>query len=395
MEKLGQNISKLLIELPESEELLYPYLKQTDDTTTISQLSDTFFLKEAALISGIQRISSRASHYACNYKKMKQLIIKEGCVNIAGFTSFLWQQDFVTEMRAYATKENIPLNINIFPKHIKKEFQNYLAQCNSIDDLPDVLIGKGFSSLMTPKFLQKFVLSGYFKNTKQREVISSFFKATNITDDENHYHPFGIEEMVMLQDHSVPLPTKVPEYWSDLIKPEYKNSFTHNGKNNNDHFGFNIMLHLYLSGGEEYIRKYVDNLKYKQHFSTIIKNIGSAHSNASPINIVHQYAGLLVRSRVKEKTEIVKTTDGNPATCLFYLLKRNADDRTINMVNHLYNDKIKTIMEKNGTTHISSNRLLSNADKLQWPGWNVIKELNLPYLKEYLSGIAYNTFQTL
>jgi hypothetical protein len=80
---------------------------------------------------------------------MRELLIKSDAVNITGFVNFLWQEPFINELKNKAEVMGINININIFPKHVKKVFQNYLAVCNNPDDLPEILIGKGFSSFMS------------------------------------------------------------------------------------------------------------------------------------------------------------------------------------------------------------------------------------------------------
>ncbi len=388
------NIKELLRSIPECAEQLHSFNKHIKDETTLQLLAISANIPFNALKYGLERTIKRATQYPCNYAKMHSKLIKPEAVNIAGYVNFLWQNDFISELKRKAKIEGINLNINIFPKHSKKEFQNYLAVCQSINDLPDILIGKGFSSLMTQQFIDKFVKPGYYQNSAFNFNKGKVFSNTNIIDKEHYYHPFAVEEMVMIHDKTKEINTDLPEKWSDLLTPNFAGTIMQMGKNQRDHFGFNMMLHWFAKYGEEAIAKYAENVEDKQHFSYIIKNMATNNDEMLPISIVHQFASLFVRSDARDKVEIIKTQDGNPITCHFFLAKKNASLQAITMANHLYSKEIKSIIEKCGTTHISSDSLFSGNNKFQWVGWDKLRTLPLPYLKEHLSEIAYQNYKT-
>nr|WP_319397950.1 ABC transporter substrate-binding protein [uncultured Carboxylicivirga sp.] len=386
-------INELLAEVPEAMEQLYPYREQIKTGNTIADLAQTANISCSALLCGLQRVIKRATLDACDYEVMKRKLIKSNAVNVAGYVAFLWQHDFVAEMKRKAGELNIELNIQIFQKHQKKQFQNYLALCESSDDLPDLLIGKGFSSLMTHQFVDRFVNSGIYQHSPASTDWGTVFKESNIKDADNHYHPFGVEEMVMLYDKTATSSVPMPECWSDILEEKYKDSIMQMGKNRRDHFGFNMMLFLYANWGEEAIRRYASNVKDKKHFSSIIRNVGSHHQDSAPLSVVHQFTSLFVRSDVRQNVEVVKTKDGNPVSCYFYLAKNNASDETMKMAEHLYSPQVKSIIEKCGSTHITSNELYSGAKTINWIGWDKLKSLPMPFLKEHLSEIAYEHYK--
>ncbi len=387
------NIKKLLKSIPECKEQLYSYKNMIKDNTTLQSLAINANIPLNALTYGLERNIKRATQNPCNYDAMRNRLIKRNAVNIAGYVNFLWQNDFISELKKKAKKEGIELNINIFPKHSKKEFQNYLAVCKTSEDLPEILIGKGFSSLMTQQFVEQFVTNGDYQNANFHVQKGLIFNNTNIDDTENQYHPFAVEEMVMVHDLTSTVYTDKPTKWSDLLTPKFAGTIMQMGKNQRDHFGFNIMLHWYSKYGEEAIAKYAENVKDKQHFAYIIKNMATHDRQTSPINIVHQFASLFIRSDARNKVEVIQTKDGNPITCHFFLAKKNANENALKIANYLYSDNIKAIIEKYGTTHISSEQLFSGNKIFQWVGWDKLKTLPLPYLKEYLSEIAYQNYK--
>jgi|GEM_PF-1316334 len=386
------SISELLTSIPECREFFYPLCLGKATCCTISELSATGNIPLPVLLTGIDRYVKRARQNPCNYSQMREMLIKPGAVNIAGFVNFLWQEPFVLELKAKAEELGVALNINIFPGHLKKQFQNYLAVCGNPDDLPEILIGKGFSSLMTSRFVDIFVKPGYYKYAMSGTAMSNFFVSKGYTDSGQSYHPFGVEELVMVYDDSCSEAVNHPQSWEDLLKPAYLGMLSQTGKEHRDHFGFMMMLYLYKSLGEEGIIRYAGNVKIKQHFTHTIKNIGKKNDKSAPVNIMHQFAARFIRSDAREQTQIVDARDGNPSVCHFCMLKQTAEEQAVEIAKHLYSEPIKNIIEKGGTTHISSPKPISGNNSIRWIGWDTLRELPLPYLKEYLSEIAYNHF---
>jgi len=386
------SIKELLINTPECQEFLYSIPKSGFIYNYINDFNKNASVSSTAILLGLERYIKRASQNPCNYNEMRDLLIKPGCVNVAGFVNFLWQEPFVNELKSKAKELDIELNINIFPKHLKKQFQNYLAMCKNPDDLPEILIGKGFSSFMTSRFVDIFVKPGYFQHLMPNNM-SELFKTKGFEDPNNCYHPFGIEELVMVYDKSYLNEVAVPTSWEDILSSQYSGKLNQMGKEQQDHFGFIMMIYLYKSLGENGIRKYAENVKLKQHFTHTIKNFGKNNEHSSPVNIMHQFAAKLIRSDAREKIQLIETIEGNPSVCHFYLLKTHANIQSIELAKHLYSNPIKNIIEKSGTTHITSAKSISGNSTIRWIGWNNLRELPLPYMKEHLSEIAYNHFK--
>lgn len=387
------NIYEILERYPECDEFLFPFMDSIDATSTLDSLAKERELSVVALQYGISRTQKRAEQNPCDYAKMRSKLIKPDHINVAGFVNFLWQNQFIEELRRRAEELNIALNLNIFPKHSKKEFQNYLALCNDADDLPEILIGKGFSSLMTQRFVSKFVESGDYKHPSICSSIGRGFVESGLVDEGENYHPFGVEELIMLHDKTIPFEQELPTKWSELTASRYAGSIMQMGKSERDHFGFNMMLYFYHTLGHNGVERYASNVANKQHFSHIIKNIAQNSCGSAPINIVHQFASKFIPSDLKHNTQIIRTEDGNPCATLFFMLKHNSSQQAVELAKHLYSPQIKEMVERCGTTHITSTTPLSGGHKVQWVGWKSVKELRLPYLKEELSDLAFLKYQ--
>lgn len=386
------NLFDFMERIPESEEMLFPFLDDINSDTTVTSLSVQKDLPIESITHGLKNVYKRAQQNSCDYDAMRKMLVKPNAVNIAGFVSFLWQNEFIQEMKRFAKVSDIELNINIFPKHDKKTLQNYLALCNSADDLPEIFIGKGFSSLVTRRFIEKFVSSGIYQNNTFKANHGVPFVESNLLDNENHYHPIAVEETVMIHDTTLKMEADLPLTWADLLKPEYSNCIMQMGKNKRDHFGFNMMVYMHHLGGDHAVKAYAKNVFNKQHFAYIIKHMGSAHKENAPLSIVHQYAARFIRSSVHEKIELVKTEDANPVACYYFLAKNNITEKAHQMAQHLYSQNIRNIVQTSGATHITSDCLSSGNTDFQWIGWDTIKSLDLPFTKEYLSEIAFQHY---
>jgi hypothetical protein len=312
-------------------------------------------------------------------------------VNVAGYVSFTWQQAFVDELTVFAKTQAIRLNINIFPKYQKKEFQNYLALCQSINDLPEILIGKGFSSLNTQQFTDSWIKPGYFSSHIQ-DSFNPVFRKAGLVDDKHQYHTFGAEEFVMIYDPALKPNLLLPRSWSDLLKPEYKGLISQMGKNVRDHFGFVMMFYLYHQHGEDGVRKFAANVKSKQHFSGMVKKLATALPETAPVNLMHNFAKCFIRSDVRNEVQLIHPIDGNPVVAYFFLLKQGAGTDAEKLARHFYSEEIGSILEKSGSVHAAQSSVLAGDKKMRWIGWKTVKNAPLPFLKEYLSEIAYSVY---
>ncbi len=382
----------VLDKYPECKEFLYPYRNEIDITTSVYDLAKSTGTSVYSHIQGLKRYVKRIESYPCNFDDLHKQFIKLNKLNVAGYVNFLFEKSLIEELEHFAGQNNIELNLNIIPKHKKKEFQNYLSQCESEKDLPDILIGKGFSSLNSTCFYEKFVKTGHFTFPLSNVKAGSVFKNAGICDSGNTYHPFAIEEMVMLFDKTVDTSIPIPKSWKQLLEPEFKGAISQMGKSGNDHFGFVMMLYLFSEFGKEGIENYVRNVKNKQHFAFTIKNLGRNYCEMAPISILHNFASTFLRSDALESVIKVSDNGGNPSVSNFLLIKSKSHLQAEQLARHFFSPQIKKIVESNGASHISSEVTITGQNKVKWIGWDYLSKLHLPYLKEELSEIAYAVY---
>lgn len=385
-------ITRLVKIHPECIEFLWPFRRLIREELTVEELSVQYELPIESLIFGLTRTVKRAVQYPCNYAAMRKLLVKPDHVNVAGYVNFTWQNAFTEELKTFAKTEGIRLNLNIFPKYRKKEFQNYMALCQSVDDLPEILIGKGFSSFNTQQFTDSWVRTGHYTR-EIRAAGNDTFKQAGLIDPRHQYHSFGAEEFVMIFDRTMAPGLSLPKSWDDLLNPEYKGLISQMGKNAVDHFGFVMLFYLYQKYGEDGIRNFAGNVKNKQHFSGMVKNMATELPETAPINLMHNFAKYFIRSDARESVKQIDPVDGNPVISHFFLIKKYAGEEAVKMARHFYSRPIGDILERSGSLHAANTSVLSKEKKIRWIGWETVKNAPLPFLKEYLSEVAYSAYR--
>jgi len=339
------------------------------------------------ILSALNLIVQREQKEWEQAASLREQLIQPGKVNIAGFADFTWHDTFMEEMEKYAGNEGISLNPQFFLKNNKKAFQFYLTQCENADDLPDILVGKGFSSLMTRSFVDKFVCTGHFDVPLQVEV-NDLWKQTGLYDPTGQYHAFGAEEQVILHDLTKQTDAPIPTRWSDLLKPEYHQSITQMGKPQRDHFGANMLFYLHQQFGEKGIREYARSVKYKWHFSRIIKDIGKNHPESSPFSVVQRYTTLFVRSDAH--VEVLSPEDGNPVSVFFCLVKKGSNGQVLQIARHFFSEQIGGLLENAGAVSAYTHSNIAANVNIRWIGWETVKNSTLPYQKDDFSEIAFD-----
>ncbi len=338
----------------------------------------------------LNRIKQKLDSKTENIDYVRENIISPGKVNIAGFTDFLWNDRFVEEINNFCKENDIEVNQMFLPKYQKKGLQQYISLCNNIDELPDILIGKGFSTLMSQNFIDKFIKPGYFDHPIDIEV-KKLWEEKGIKDEKDRYHVLGVQQEIIIQNLNIDTNIDVPKRWSDLMKPEYYNSVTQTGKPQRDHFGFILMFYLYDNYGENGIRKYANSVKNKSHFSVMVKDIVSNQQKATPFNVAHGFTSLFFRNN--PNVRVLNLEEGNPVSAIFCLIKKNASKDAVKLVKHLFSDKMAQIFSSTADV-ITANPNFKDDKSLniRWIGWDKIMNAKLPYLKDELSELAYEIY---
>ncbi|WP_243346844.1 ABC transporter substrate-binding protein [Parabacteroides sp. FAFU027] len=342
------------------------------------------------ILSDLNHIVRREHQDFDQLENIRHELIQPGKVNMAGFADFTWHEAFIEEMEKFANTEKIPLNHQFFQKNNKKAFQFYLAQCENPDELPDILVGKGFSSLMTRRFVDRFVKPGYF-DTPLKVNVHELWNNSGLYDTTEQYHAFGAEELVILHDKSKEENLPIPTRWSDLLSPVYADAVTQMGKPQRDHFGSNMLFYLHQKYGEQGIRNYARSVKFKWHFSKIIKDIGKNHPESSPFNVVQRYTTLFVRSNAD--VEVLSPKDGNPVSTFFLLVKKGSNEQVLKIARHFFSKEIAGFLENAGAISAHPDSETAANANIRWLGWETIKNSSLPYQKDYFSEIAFEVFE--
>lgn len=385
-------IEEIIAGCPEAWEVLHPFIDEIDLHKTLEKSVNSGGVEFRALRKALERVIRRATEYPCNVKEMRNILCSSGCVNVAGFAGFLIERPLRQELVAFANRNGIRLNCNFFAKPNKKTFQNYLARCNSADDLPDILIGKGFSSLVSRRFIDTFLQRGCY-TTELNVHYPQMFREAGLVDALMQYYPFAVEECVVVHDTTHPMSASVPQQWTDLVRPEYHGCITQMGNSKDGHFGSAMLLYLFAQGGISMVSGYAANVAERNHFAHIVKRAGDPLQASSPLTVMHNYAARMIRSDARQQVHVLTMKDRNPVTPLFALVKTGATPEVHAVACHLFSMEVAAMLSKTGLHPASEIQCRQQvAPSIRWIGWNTFRRDKFPYLKELLSEYAHDSF---
>jgi ABC-type Fe3+ transport system substrate-binding protein len=259
-----------------------------------------------------------------------------------------------------------------------------IQKAQTIDDLPDVIVAAGFRDFFRRDFYERFIVSKQFKAVPMGDA-DEVFTSAGIPDPDGIFTVYSISASVMLIDLRKLGGAPVPQRWSDLIDPIYKNNITigaSHGDLNDD-----VMLFFYKDFGDEGLGKFAENVKHAMHPSQMAKKAGTANPDGTAIYILPwMFAKACPRV---ETTKLIWPQDGAITTPLFVLVKDGFYDKYRPFVDFVTGSEYG---QKSADTYYPvlnpnvTNKLPTEAS-FNWLGWNYIKANSIDSLKENALGV--------
>lgn len=378
-------IDELVAQFPECREYLWPFRDAITSGMRLEQLSSRYFFPVKAFEAGLKSRIGQHNQVSEGYKKIRQNIVKSSCINIAGFVNEKWRGSLTDELNRFAQSQHISLNINLLPKNKKQDFAHYISVCTNPDDMPDILIGKGFGTLMSQRFNQLFIKTGVYQ--KRLNVgYNSLFQSADLIDVEQNYHPFALEEYLMAF-HNYDQMLCPPTSWFDILQPGYRGKITQMSESKSDKFCFVMLFYLYKKYGEEGIIRYASNVNRSCALDQIQQEMIS-NMNGTSLTTMYAHGFHRIQSMAEFNTREIIPMDGNPVTLNFLLVKQQADEQADMMARHFYSPQVGAIIESSGLIHAGTHSLKAGSRNVRWLGWDTIKNAPLPFLKDYLNVLA-------
>ncbi|KNF08680.1 putative Fe3+ ABC transporter periplasmic binding-like protein [Gottschalkia purinilytica] len=281
-------------------------------------------------------------------------------------------------IKDYKEKTGITLNCYI-PSGCgdKYEYED-ICSLENIDELPDIILTKGFDDFHRKNFIDKFVKKGYFKSVFTDNLDDRFLEAGCLDNDYTMYASF-LDVMLIDEKNLGDLPK--PKTWSDLLNPIYKDKIITFGMPE----GISTVtpIYLYKEHGVESIAKFAHNVKGAYHGAKMAKVAGTNSKEAGAIYILPLF---FAKTCIREGLSILWPEDGAILYPFCMLVKESKMEEMKYLIDFITKDFGQVCAKSHG---IALNPDIKNTNipkdgKLKWIGWNYIKSKDVIELGDYI-----------
>lgn len=260
-------------------------------------------------------------------------------------------------------------------------YREDIWKVENIDDFPDITVTAGFGDVLNRGFTDRFVKKGYFKSVGC-EQIHADFAATNYEDPDGWFTVYSALPSVMLIDRKKLGDLPVPERWSDLLNPIYKNNIIIGASHGNVHE--DLLLYTYKEHGDEGIVKLAANVKTGMHGVEMATLAGTSNSQGAAIYVI---AWLFAKACPRtEATMTVWPVDGAIITPMYLLVKAAQNKALQPFVDFVTGSRYGQKSADNFFPVLHprvDNKLPANAG-FKWLGWDYIRSRSMEDLKKHV-----------
>lgn len=265
-----------------------------------------------------------------------------------------------------------------------------LWKSQKIEQLPEIIASIGFGDFFRQEFVEKFVNKGYFKALTYPDMNQEFIDA-GLIDPKGWYTVYSVFPMVMLVDKKRLGSLPVPEQWSDLLSPVYKNNIIIGASHGDIHE--DLFLYIYKEYGDEGIIKLAANIKNGWHGSQMAKIAGTNNSEGAAVYVI---LSMFARSCPRtEATTVIWPRDGALTTPGYMLVKDGAESAYKPFIDFITGSDYG---QKSADNHFpvlnkAVNNKLCEGAKLKWLGWDYIRANSIEKLKEHVKEVFYQNWK--
>jgi ABC-type Fe3+ transport system substrate-binding protein len=251
------------------------------------------------------------------------------------------------------------------------------ASIGSAEDdrqIPDITASIGFGFFFRREFRKRFIDTGVFESLSFPRLRQSIAER-GIVDPDRHYTVIAINPMVMVVDHTKIGNRPVPQKWADILEEEYERSV---GVVGNETLSLTIYKQFGLSG----IRKLRRAIGWASHPAQMVKMAGKAHPDAPAISIIDYFFAKAIRHQ--DRISIVWPEEGALAIPFVALAKKERKEGIGAVAAFLTGRKTAQICADAYYYSVYADvpAYLSESLKLNWLGWEYLKENDLGSLMD-------------
>lgn len=264
-----------------------------------------------------------------------------------------------------------------------------ILDIENIEVFPDLVIERGFGTYFTSKFTNKFLKKDYFKSIK-RNAINKDFLGLGI-DDSDYYTPYAVIPFLIVIDKTKIGNLKVPNKWSDLLDPMYRDNIIIGG--NEKDISDILLLYIYKEHGEAGIEKLASNVKNKMHWTKMIKLLGTQKEESTAIYVMPWF---FAEACPKDKDILVVWPEDGAIISPMYMIVKELMVKNMKVIIDFVNGvdfgkKSAKVFYPVLNPEVNNN-LPKNAF-LKWIGWDYLMSNNIEELRKYTKDIFMNNFK--
>jgi ABC-type Fe3+ transport system substrate-binding protein len=272
--------------------------------------------------------------------------------------------------------------LNVYGNH---DLFDDIRCARDAQQLPDIIASLGFGFFFQKKFRERFIDTGIFESLSFSRPRRSLLER-DILDPEQHYTILAVNPMVMVVDHTKIGNRPVPQRWADILEPEYEHSV---GVVGNETLSLTIYKEFGLSG----IKKLRRSIGWTSHPAQMVKMAGKSHPEAPAVSVIDYFFAKTIKHQ--DRISIVWPDEGALAIPFMALAKNNCKKDMRAIAAFLTGYKTARICADayyypvygDMPTH------LSESLKLNWLGWEYLKENDLELLMDEIRGPSFKVFR--
>lgn len=259
------------------------------------------------------------------------------------------------------------------------------------NSLSDIYLSAGFSLFFDNEVMEKHLQNNVFSDLTGVQRFNSDFDNDyiNLKDPNGQYTIIGVVPAIFMVNTQLLGERKMPESWSDLLKPEFANSLAIPMQ---DLDMFNaILLGLYKEYGEDGIKKLGKNLLSSMHPAQMVKTGSKTQTEDTPVITIMPYFFTWM-AKEDGPMKAVWPKDGAIISPIFLLTKNKSKDRIKPLVDFLFSSEMGEVLSANGkfpSTQPQVNNALNKEQKFIWPGWDFIYNNDIAKLLKKLEDIFF------
>jgi hypothetical protein len=254
-------------------------------------------------------------------------------------------------------------------------YYQHINGFRTIDDMPDIVISPGLNGYYHRYFIEHFKKKNYFSDVLDSS--GSPYDHLDLRDPDGHYSVMGANIEVLVIDNERMGDLPVPERWSDLIRPEYRDSISIRGQD-----GFiceTVLLTLFKEIGISGVRDFARSVGADVHPAQMVKNAGSLKAHAPPISIMPLFFANIAKNT--KNVTIIWPKDGAIVSPVTMIVKKNRREELESLVSYLAGEKTGAIFSGVSLPSMVSEvpPCVPRDSVFDWVGWDYLTTHDIGY----------------